>query len=148
MRPRALAVLTAGLVITVPSAAYACTAGAPAPTTAPSATSTSSPGGTHNTPSPQSAAKHGSTNWLQYHGSHDRHGYAASMPHYNGKHLHVAKRLKLDGAVYGSPLVIGKRTIVVTENDSVYAFGRHYQRQVVNFIAKSLGVEGRVPGRD
>lgn len=112
MRPRALAVLTASLVIAVPSAAYACSAGTPAPT---------------STAAPRSA-KHGSANWTQYHGSRDRHGYAASMPRYDGKHLHVAKRITLDGAVYGSPLVIGNRTIVATENDSVYAFGRHYQR--------------------
>ena len=26
-------------------------------------------------------------------------------------------------------------------------FGRHYQRQVLNFICRSLGVEGRVPER-
>ena len=35
--------------------------------------------------------------------------------------LRVAKRYALDGNVYASPLVIGGRVVVATENDSVYA---------------------------
>jgi outer membrane protein assembly factor BamB len=42
-----------------------------------------------------------------------------------GEHPRVAARIKLDGAVYASPIVVGGITVVATENDTVYAFDRH-----------------------
>jgi outer membrane protein assembly factor BamB len=36
--------------------------------------------------------------------------------------------LRLDGAVYASPVVVGGLTVVATENDSVYAFDRSYRQ--------------------
>ena len=35
---------------------------------------------------------------------------------------------KLDGAVYGLPIVVDGRTFVATENDSVYAFDSAYRQ--------------------
>jgi outer membrane protein assembly factor BamB len=49
------------------------------------------------------------------------------MPAASGALRRIAS-LKLDGAVYASPLVIGGRTIVATENDTVYAFDRSYHQ--------------------
>lgn len=60
--------------------------------------------------------------WAQYHGDAARSGYASSMPTFRGG-LHVVRRIRLDGAVYASPIVARGLTIVVTENDTVYAFG-------------------------
>jgi outer membrane protein assembly factor BamB len=71
------------------------------------------------------AATAASKDWTQYHGSRNRHGVAASMPHYSGRHLHVVKQINLDGAVYASPLVVHGITIAATENNTVYAFNAH-----------------------
>ncbi|HEV7205522.1 MAG TPA: PQQ-binding-like beta-propeller repeat protein [Jatrophihabitans sp.] len=60
--------------------------------------------------------------WPQYHGGSSRAGYSSASPAYNGR-LHVSARITLDGAVYASPIVAGGRTIVATENNTVYAFG-------------------------
>jgi outer membrane protein assembly factor BamB len=60
--------------------------------------------------------------WPNYHGSRLRAGVATTMPRFTG-HLAVTQRLALDGNVLGSPIVVGGRVIVATENDSVYAFG-------------------------
>ena len=49
------------------------------------------------------------------------------MPTYRGG-LHVMRKLNLDGAVYASPIVARKMTIVVTENDTVYAFNGNYHQ--------------------
>ncbi|HEY7008228.1 MAG TPA: PQQ-binding-like beta-propeller repeat protein [Jatrophihabitantaceae bacterium] len=62
-----------------------------------------------------------STDWTQYHGSADRAGYARSMPVPTGR-LRVIKRIRLDGAVYASPIVAAGLTIVATEHNTVYAF--------------------------
>src|SRR3954453_1435532 len=58
--------------------------------------------------------------WPTYHGNRLRTGHAATMPAAQGT-PQVVRRYHLDGAVYASPIVIGGRTIVATENDSVYA---------------------------
>ena len=39
----------------------------------------------------------------------------------------VAARLRLDGAVYASPIVVGGTIVVATENDTVYALDRAYR---------------------
>lgn len=62
------------------------------------------------------------TDWPTYHGTLDRAGVATGMPAPTGP-LHVVARLKLDGAVYASPLVVGGTVVAATENDTVYAFG-------------------------
>jgi hypothetical protein len=65
--------------------------------------------------------------WPTYHGTGHRFGRNAYMPTYRGG-LHVMRRLTLDGAVYASPIVARKLTIVATENDTVYAFDGRYRQ--------------------
>ena len=68
------------------------------------------------------AARRVATDWTGYHGNALRTGRSTSMPAFHGG-LHVARRFTLDGAVYASPIVARGLTIVVTENDTAYAFG-------------------------
>ncbi len=58
--------------------------------------------------------------WPMYHGTLDRAGYLADMPPVRGRPK-VMARLKLDGAVYASPLDVADTIVVATENDTVYA---------------------------
>ena len=58
--------------------------------------------------------------WPTYHGNRQRTGFAATMPAASGA-PRVVRRYDLDGNVYASPIIIGGRTIVATENDTVYA---------------------------
>lgn len=82
---------------------------------------------------PSSAATHSrfheakGIEWPTYHGTGHRFGRNIHMPTYRGG-LHVMKRVSLDGAVYASPIVAHKLTVVATENDTVYAFNGSYQR--------------------
>jgi outer membrane protein assembly factor BamB len=69
---------------------------------------------------PNAAAATTPANWATYHGNRSRSGYAPTMPAAQGA-PRVLKQYKLDGEVYASPLVIGGRIVVATENDSVYA---------------------------
>lgn len=68
------------------------------------------------------AAGSAATDWTTYHGNALRTGLSTSMPTYRGG-LHVVRRITLDGAVYASPIVARGLTVVVTENDTAYAFG-------------------------
>ena len=81
---------------------------ASAPTSAPSARA--------GAPAPAAVA---AVDWPTYHGNNQRTGVASSLVP-----VHTAARriwsLRLDGAVYGSPVVVNGAKIVVTENDSVY----------------------------
>src|SRR5690349_21156535 len=79
-------------------------------------------GATASTASTSAAARQVSTDWTAYHGNALRTGRSTSMPTYRGG-LHVLRRITLDGAVYASPIVARGLTIVVTENDTAYAFG-------------------------
>jgi outer membrane protein assembly factor BamB len=49
------------------------------------------------------------------------------MPPANGP-LRRVQSLRLDGAVYASPIVVGGLTIVATESDTVYAFDQLYRQ--------------------
>jgi outer membrane protein assembly factor BamB len=62
------------------------------------------------------------TSWPMYHANSLRTGYVAGLPPARG--LAVAWSARLDGAVYGQPLVIGHTVIAATENDSVYGLDR------------------------
>ena len=64
-----------------------------------------------------------STDWTTYHQNNARTGLVAnaSDPHQFTR----AWSVKLDGAVYAEPLVIGGRVIVATEGDSLYALDSH-----------------------
>jgi putative pyrroloquinoline-quinone binding quinoprotein/putative pyrroloquinoline-quinone-binding quinoprotein len=65
--------------------------------------------------------------WPMYHRTPDHSGVSDTMPAASGTPQRVAS-LKLDGAVYASPIVVGGFTIVATENDTVYAFDRSYHQ--------------------
>ena len=66
------------------------------------------------------------TDWPMYHRTPDHAGVAPAMPAVGTPSL--ARSLRLDGAVYASPLVVRGLTIVATENDSVYAFDGSYRQ--------------------
>src|SRR6478736_897328 len=65
--------------------------------------------------------------WPMYHRTPDRDGLGARTPALTGS-LGLVADLKLDGAVYGSPIFVDDRTFVATENDSVYAFDSAYRQ--------------------
>jgi outer membrane protein assembly factor BamB len=62
-----------------------------------------------------------------YHGNPSHGGVSSSTPKVTGP-LKVITSVKLDGAVYASPIVVGGIVIVATENDSVYAFNTRGKR--------------------
>lgn len=57
-------------------------------------------------------------NWPGYHGGGEHHGVSTTMP--PAGPLKVVKNVHLDGAVYGSPIVVNGTVVVATENDTVY----------------------------
>jgi outer membrane protein assembly factor BamB len=117
MRASRIALLGAVLLATVPVAACSSPAG---PEATPPA---SAPASRSGSAAPSSAD---SADWPMYHGTPDHAGYSPGMP--PAGPLELLHDLKLDGAVYASPLVVGGRTIVATENDSVYAFDASYRQ--------------------
>jgi len=92
---------------------------------------TSSPGGGDATPagsappvktltSPDySGVGHPGTDWPTYGHDSGRSGVAANTA--AAGPLSVAWQARLDGAVYGQPLLVGSVVIAATENDSIYA---------------------------
>jgi outer membrane protein assembly factor BamB len=56
--------------------------------------------------------------WLQYHGNPERTGVSTTMPAASGRL--AATKIKLDGAVYASPIIVAGTVIVATEHDVVY----------------------------
>lgn len=66
-----------------------------------------------------SAAGHPAAAWPTYHRDNARNGFDAATPPV--RTLTRAFATKLDGAVYGQPLVVGTAVIAATENDSIYA---------------------------
>jgi hypothetical protein len=57
--------------------------------------------------------------WPMYHGDPAHNGVSRSMPTVRGP-LNVVNAVKLDGAVYASPVAVDGVIVVATENDSVY----------------------------
>jgi outer membrane protein assembly factor BamB len=89
------------------------------------------PGRSASSPSaPLSTASGGSgaDDWPTYHGASDRSGLSTSMPAVSGAPK-LVQSIKLDGAVYASPIVVRGLTIVATENDTVYGFDRSYRQR-------------------
>jgi outer membrane protein assembly factor BamB len=56
-----------------------------------------------------------------YHGDPSHSGLSQSMPNVSGS-PRVTESIKLDGAVYASPIAVDGVIVAATENDSVYAF--------------------------
>lgn len=121
------AVLTAAVLVTSLAACSASghhdvppTVPATPPGTAAGTGTTGAPG-TSNAPGSAGAPDAAPPDWPTYHGNLARSGVFTTMPAVRGA-LRVVASLKLDAAVYASPIVAGGRTIVATENDTVYAF--------------------------
>ncbi len=69
--------------------------------------------------SPAGSAPVGPADWPTYHRDQARSGVAPGFPAPGT--VHQAWRSRLDGAVYGQPLVIGDTLFAATEHDTVYA---------------------------
>ncbi|MGH3832840.1 MAG: PQQ-binding-like beta-propeller repeat protein, partial [Pseudonocardiaceae bacterium] len=95
--------------------ALATVAGCSAPVTPPAQAPTSSA----RPPGAPTPAKVGPADWPTYHHDNARTGVADQLAPLGT--LRVAWRARLDGAVYGQPLVIGETVIAATEHDTVYA---------------------------
>ena len=101
-----------------------------------SATASESPSST--TAASTAATAHPVGYWPTYHASNTRAGVDTTSPPL-GKTA-IAWRKNLDGAVYASPLIVGRTVIVATENDTVYALrsGRVvWSRHLGTPVAKS-----------
>jgi outer membrane protein assembly factor BamB len=70
-----------------------------------------------------------------YHGVPAHSGLSASMPNVSGS-LKVVRSIKLDGAVYASPIAVDGVIVVATENDSVYGFNAQGKRLWHTRVAK------------
>ncbi|HEX7163043.1 MAG TPA: PQQ-binding-like beta-propeller repeat protein [Trebonia sp.] len=86
---------------------------------APSVTSAPTAAGSLSLSAPASST---GANWPEYGANPARTGVAAGVPRAGA--LSTAWVARLDGAVYGQPLVVGSEVIAATENDSVYALNR------------------------
>jgi polyvinyl alcohol dehydrogenase (cytochrome) len=84
------------------------------PAAAASASATGSPG-----PDPPPGGPVTADDWPTYHHDNGRSGVGAADP--PATRLTPAWQAKLDGPVYGQPLVIGDRVLAATEHDTVYA---------------------------
>jgi outer membrane protein assembly factor BamB len=115
--------LRAGTLIALLALAAAACSGSPSP--APSSTPPAAAPASSSTPASTasaSAAPSGAVpDWPMYHGDPAHSGRSASMPDVIGMPK-VIESIKLDGAVYASPIAVGGVIVVATENDSVYAF--------------------------
>jgi outer membrane protein assembly factor BamB len=67
-------------------------------------------------------ASSGAQDWLAYHRTGARTGVATGSP--AAGTLSIAWTQRLDGAVYGQPLVLGDLVIAATEGDTVYGLDR------------------------
>jgi outer membrane protein assembly factor BamB len=119
MRVRHTASAAAAIVILALSACGGSGPASPAATAPGSVSSAATPA------SPGAAA--GAADWPAYHGTMSRAGVSATMPRANGPLTRIAS-LRLDGAVYASPIVVRGLTIVATEQDAVYAFDQSYRQ--------------------
>jgi hypothetical protein len=117
--PRSLVclALTATALVAVIPAGTAQTRPQSPPATPPAAPTSSA---TAATVAPTATAAVATPDWPSYHGNNIRSGYAPSLKTVTTTPKQ-AWNLTLDGAVYGSPVVVaGGNKIVVTENNSVY----------------------------
>ncbi len=113
MRPHAL--------LAVPAAALlACT-------TASSVSSAAPTGSAPTGSAPTRAQAVAYADWPTYGSGYYRHGTSYTMPTVQGA-PRIVKKLALDGQVFASPIVIKGRTIVATENNTVYAFDSSYRQ--------------------
>jgi hypothetical protein len=67
--------------------------------------------------------------WTTYHRDHARSGYLPGLP--DPARLTQAWSARLDGAVYGQPLVVDDRVLVAAEADSLYGLGASHRSGAV-----------------
>jgi outer membrane protein assembly factor BamB len=127
MRTRAA---LAGSVLGVLLAVAACSGSGPAGSEpADSSAPATSPAPGQGTPAPGAGgAARPRAAWPTYGRNAARSGVAAGVA--AAGPLRVAWRARLDGAVYGQPLLIGKLVVAATENDSIYALDQSTGRVV------------------
>ncbi len=119
MRSRPAAVLAPSVLLALGLLAGCSTAASTGGTAAPAATSAATTG--RPTPADGPAAPVG-TDWTTYHRDAARTGVAPAHP--AAGTLSIAWRRRLDGPVYGQPLVVGGLVIAATEGDTVYGLDR------------------------
>src|SRR6516225_6497019 len=117
MRRLPTAVLAPAVLLAVGLLAGCSTATSTEGTAASAATSPATTGQPAATP-----AARGGTDWTTYHRDAARTGVAPARP--AAGPLSIAWRRRLDGAVYGQPLVIGNLVIAATQGDTVYGLDR------------------------
>jgi outer membrane protein assembly factor BamB len=106
-RPRGLAALgLVAVLVLLTACTRQATAPEQAPLTLPSGPTTLAPAA-------------GAADWTTYHRDNARTGYLAGLA--DPTSLGRVWSARLDGAVYGEPLVVGDRVVVATEQDSLYA---------------------------
>ncbi len=98
------------------------TPGGPVATAPATAGTAAAPGSTAGSASGPGAASKTGADWPQYNANAARTGSATGVP--PAGPLSTAWTARLDGAVYGQPLVVGAAVIAATENDSLYALDR------------------------
>jgi outer membrane protein assembly factor BamB len=106
----------ARLIVPILALAVSGCTSSPGPGAASSPGSATAPAATRSPPSP------GGWDWLNYHRDPAHTGFAGAAP--PAGQLSIAWTRRLDGAVYGQPLVIGGLVIAATEGDSVYGLDR------------------------
>jgi outer membrane protein assembly factor BamB len=114
--------LVALLALAAVLAAVGCSGAAgPAPsaTAAPSTPASPPASATPAPATPAGGIAGAAADWPMYHGDPSRSGLSPSMPAVSGA-LRVITAVKLDGAVYASPIAVDGVIVVATENDSVY----------------------------
>jgi PQQ-like domain len=124
------------VVILLALVAAGCSSSSPGPTASPPPPAVTSGAGSAS-PSSAPVAPSG-TDWPTYHGDAQRTGVAPGFA--APSRLTVAAAIKLDAAVYASPIVAGGITVVATENDSVYGLdtsGRQLWRTHLGEPARS-----------
>lgn len=124
MRPSRVLVPAVAVIVAVSAASAACahTGSAPGGSRAATHAAARSAASTGSAPprAAHTAATRAPANWPGYHGGSEHHGVSTTMP--SAGALDAFRRLTLDGAVYGSPIVVNGTIVVATENDSVYGF--------------------------
>jgi outer membrane protein assembly factor BamB len=106
----------------------ACTSGGSADRPSPPVSAPTSTGSADPTGSPAPSVP----DWPEYHGNPERTGVSTTMPTASGRL--TATRIRLDGAVYASPIIEHGTVIVATEQDVVYGLdldGRQRWRVVL-----------------
>jgi PQQ-like domain len=118
---RRVALAAAGALLLAACSGEPATPPATPGSTAPASTAPSTgPGSTKATPPAPPAPRPG--DWPTYHRTNDRAGSAPGLRAPRG--LRPGWTARLDGAVYGQPLVLGDLVVAATEGDSVYGLNR------------------------